>query len=202
MSANSRHHYAYLALEKKRKELSFYADLHQEKFDQKKFLYSVEAHATVRNNLVENCNDKDNIQPKFLTFVSSPSLIDITTCTKDINSDNEKGSSNDEMNFSGLIMTWRVFLKGMILYSIRNAERINNNGYQQSSKRIRVQVALTARRKEGSSNRQKKLWQGRPKKSAQDIIEYEPTRFVMPTCSKDSKKNVRIICVKQLMKII
>ncbi|CAG8748892.1 9014_t:CDS:2, partial [Ambispora leptoticha] len=59
MSVNSRYHYAYLALGEKRRKLSFYADLYQEKINQE-FLYP--AITSKNNNLVDNfCNDLESL---------------------------------------------------------------------------------------------------------------------------------------------
>ncbi|CAG8848204.1 36146_t:CDS:2, partial [Gigaspora margarita] len=87
LSVNSRYNYAYLALGEKRKELSFYADLHQEKINQDELLYLAEFATLNNNNSVDNAinedrknnfqnfDNKENILPESLAFVSIQSLI-------------------------------------------------------------------------------------------------------------------------------
>ncbi|CAG8842210.1 21837_t:CDS:2, partial [Gigaspora margarita] len=111
LSVNSRYNYAYLALGEKRKELSFYADLHQEKINQDELLYSAEFATLNNNNSVDNAinedrknnfqnfDDKENILPESLAFVSVQFLINEVISEAesvyDNNSSDEESRGND-----------------------------------------------------------------------------------------------------------
>ncbi|CAG8857291.1 16380_t:CDS:1, partial [Gigaspora margarita] len=65
--------------------------------------------------------------------------------------------------------------------------RVNGKSYQRGGKRIRVQVASSARRKK-SSKKQKKLEQENQAQVTDVYKNKEPTRYIMPARSKRMQK--------------
>lgn len=88
MSADSRHNYVYLALGEKRKELSFYADLHQAQIDKESMHTTVEPTILTSNNSFKN--NFNNIHPGSSAIDSSQFLNN-----EDINSNSGDESSNE-----------------------------------------------------------------------------------------------------------
>ncbi|CAG8768319.1 4682_t:CDS:2, partial [Dentiscutata heterogama] len=144
-------------------------------------------------NNVQNFDDKENILPGSLAFTSSQSSINKTVYkaenNDDINSNDGDNEAGEESLFEesdpALDKSIRKFVsaykKRRLVQDTHvrpaissffqtcdwNAKRTNGNSYQRGGKKIRVQVASTARRKELSSKGQKRM---RKRDPTQDTI--------------------------------
>ncbi|CAG8673336.1 19484_t:CDS:2 [Gigaspora margarita] len=172
MSASKQYHYAYLALGEKRKPLSFYADLHQERIEKDEHTCLIENKDKLRwfyndleDLLKQNVPELDNSVQRFVKLYK------------------KHRSKKDTYVLPSVVSFFQT--------CDRDAGRIMGNNRRPGGKRIRVQVTATSRRREGSKHGIKKIRQGRPKKRSQsnDAKIQEVDRFNMPTRKRHHKKS-------------